>query len=117
MRRFAVDRIVAVSAAGVGEPKDSNLPALYRRLVKSTTLREVYADMERMEHEIMLSEMTWTIVRPAALTDGPFTGEYRVAEGRSLEGGKRISRADLAAFILKSIEIPLWDRKGVAIAY
>jgi putative NADH-flavin reductase len=73
--------------------------------------------MERMEHEIMLSEMTWTIVRPAALTDGPFTGEYRVVEGRSIEGGKRISRADLAAFMLKTVDVDLWDRKGVAIAY
>ena len=117
MDRFVVDRLVCVTAAGVGSPNDPNLPKLRRRIVISGLLRQVYADMERMEDEVMLSEADWTIVRPAGLTDGPLTGEYRAAEGRSLPKGKSISRADVAAFMLKCISTSAWDRKGVAIAY
>lgn len=117
MDRFVVDRLVCVTAAGVGSPKDPNLPKLRRRLVISGLLREVYADMERMEDEVMLSEANWTIVRPAGLTDDSLTGDYRAAEGRSLPKGKSISRADVAAFMLKCLSTDAWDRKGVAIAY
>ncbi len=117
MREFAVDRLVAVTAAGVGAGNDPNLSLFYRLIFMRYMLRSVYEDMERMENEIMLSDMNWTIVRPAALTDGPLTGEYRVAEGRSLPDAKQISRADVAAFMLKTLDIDLWDYKGVAIAY
>jgi len=117
MDRYAVDRLVCVTAAGVGEPRSSKMPGLLGRLSGSPLLRAVYDDMERMEHEVMLSGVTWTIVRPAGLTDGPLTGEYRVVEGRGVPGGRSISRADLAAFMLKCVDIDVWDDKGVAIAY
>ncbi len=117
MNRFAVMRLVCVTAAGVGTKNDPNLSALYRRLFQSIVLREVYADMERMEAEVMLSDVNWTIVRPAGLTDGGATGDYRVAEGRSLPKGSQISRADLAGLVLKCAETDLYSRKGVAAAY
>ncbi|MDH4139490.1 MAG: SDR family oxidoreductase [Coriobacteriia bacterium] len=117
MGRYAVMRLVCVTAAGVGTRDDPNLPFLYRRLLMSVVLRGVYEDMERMEDEVMLSDLNWTIVRPAGLADDPATGEYRVAEGRSLPKGSRISRADLAGFMLKCAETDLFSRKGVAIAH
>lgn len=116
MRRHGTDRLVCVSAAGVGTATDPNLSFLYKRLFKDVLMREIYADMERMEHEVMLSDMTWTIVRPTALVSGPLTGEYRVAEGRSLPLAQRIGRADVAAFMLKCLATDRWDNKGVAIA-
>jgi len=117
MDEYAVDRLVCVSAAGVGAPPESGLSSLFKRLSTSRVLREVYADMERMEYEVMLSHTNWTIVRPAALTDGTLTGEYRVVEGRAVPGGRSISRADLAAFMLKCVDVDVWSGKGVAIAY
>jgi putative NADH-flavin reductase len=117
MREFASDRLVAVTAAGVGVQSDPEARVSLRLRYMRYMLRDIYADMERMEDEIMLSDVNWTIVRPAGLTDGPLTGEYRVAEGRTLPGGSRISRADLAAFMLKALGVDLWDGKGVAIAY
>jgi len=117
MRKFACDRLVAVTAAGVGTENDPNLSLWYRLIFIRYVLRATYLDMEQMENEIMLSDVDWTIVRPAGLTNGPLTGEYRVAQGRTLAEGKRISRADVAAFMLKSLGVSLWDRKGVSIAY
>ena len=116
MRASATDRLVAISALGVGAQNDPGI-SIVNRLVMRFVLKSVLDDMERMEHEIMLSDVNWTIVRPPQLTDGPLTGEYRVFEGRTLPDARELSRADLAAFMLKSLGVDLWDGKGVAIAY
>ncbi len=117
MDRYVIDRLVCVSAAGVGPTKDPNMPGLQRRLLLNPALKRAYAEMARMEEVVFASDTVWTVVRPASLTDGPLTGVYRVAEGRSLPGGKYISRADVAAFMLKCLTTDVWDRKAVALAY
>ncbi len=46
------------------------------------------------------SGLEWTIVRAPLLTEGPRTGSYRV--GHMGEGlGARVSRADVAEFLLQ----------------
>lgn len=117
MAESDVGRLAAVSAAGTFARGDRNLTPGYRLLVR-TTMRRLYDDLEHMEQRIMASGVAWTIVRAAGLTEGPLTGEYRLGEhGRPLPGGKRISRADLAAFLLKAVETERWVRKAVTIAY
>jgi putative NADH-flavin reductase len=117
MTEHGLRRIACVSAGGVGNPKDPNLPWVYRKIILGGFMKEIYADMERMEKLIQAGDTEWTIVRPAGLSDEPLTAEYRVAEGTSLPHGSRISRADLAAFLLKAVRSPEYVRKAVAIAY
>ena len=50
------------------------------------------------------SGLVWTIVRPPELTDKPYTGKYRVRQGHLPFLGFRISRADVADFMLKAVE-------------
>jgi hypothetical protein len=52
----------------------------------------------------MASDTDWTIVPPAALTDGPATGRCRVAEGYAIRGGNQTPRADLADFMLNQLD-------------
>jgi putative NADH-flavin reductase len=73
--------------------------------------------MERMEGDVMLSDLDWTIVRAAALRDGPLTGIYRVVEGNAVPKGTHISRADLAALLLKCATGGFYVRRAVAVAY
>ena len=50
------------------------------------------------------AEMDWTIVRPGAYTDGDRTGVYRhgfPATDKSIKA--KISRADVADFVLKQL--------------
>lgn len=117
MEAADVYRIVCVSAAGVGAPGGGGLPAWYSKLIVPLFLREVYADMKLMEDAVMASETYWTIVRPAGLTDGPFTGVYRVVVGDGVPKGRTISRTDLAAFLLKALGQAAYVRQAVAIAY
>jgi putative NADH-flavin reductase len=116
MTARGVDRLVVLSAAGVGG-RDSALPVSLRTSLLLPGTREVYDDLERMEGDVMLSDLSWTIVRPAGLTDAPRTGHYRTVEGSVVPKGKRISRADVAALLLKCAEGRLHARRAVAVAY
>jgi len=116
MTARGIRRLVVVSAAGVGEDS-SNLTLTVRAMRKLPMVRPVYEDMERMEGDIMLSDLDWTIVRPAGLTDGPMTGIYRVVEGNGVPKGSWISRADVAALLVKCAQGGLWVKKAIAIAY
>lgn len=116
MTARGVRRLVALSASGVGaDPSELSLPA--RAMHRLPNMRPIYEDMERMEGDIMLSDLDWTIVRSAALTDGPFTGIYRVVEGHTVPKGSRISRADVAALLVKCATGSLKNHRAVAIAY
>jgi putative NADH-flavin reductase len=57
-----------------------------------------------MEDVLRRSDLAWTAVRPPRLTDGPRTGVYRIADGRNLRRGLRISRADVAEFMLRAVD-------------
>lgn len=116
MSARGIRRLVVVSSSGVGAlPEELSIRARAMRALPN--VRPVYEDMERMEGDVQLSDLDWTIVRPAALNDGPFTGHYRVVPGHSVPGGKRISRADLAALVLKCAESDRYIRQSIAVAY
>lgn len=116
MTARGVRRLVVVSSQGIGaSPEELSLKARAMRALPN--MRAVYDDMERTEGDVMLSDLGWTIVRPAALTDGPFTGHYRVVEGHVVPKGTRISRPDLAALLLKCAEGELYIQRAVAVAY
>jgi hypothetical protein len=54
------------------------------------------------------------MVRPP-LTDKPYTGKYRVREGYLPRFGFKISRADVADFMIKAVENPSTIRKVVGV--
>ena len=68
--------------------------------------------MERIFGE---SELEWTMLRPPQLTDKPYTGKYRVREGHLPRFGFKISRADVADFMLKAAEDQALIRKIVGV--
>ena len=116
MTARGIRRLVVVSASGSGAGR-AELSIAARAMRTLPGMRGVYEDMERMEGDVMLSDLDWTIVRPAALTDGPLTGIYRVVEGSTVPKGARISRADLSALLLKCAQGDLYVRRAVAVAY
>lgn len=99
-----VRRFVVVSAEGAGaDPK--KLPFAYRLIMRIPVVARLYPDIARMDRELEArTDLDWTIVAPAVLTNGPFTGAYRVSEGDVVPGGLSVSRADLAAFLLDVVE-------------
>lgn len=101
MRSHGVDRLVVMSAYGVGDTLDM-APLMYRLFFR-LVLREQMADKERMELLVKASRLSWTLIQPPALTDGPDQGAWLASVNGQL-GGTTISRADVAAFIVQELE-------------
>jgi putative NADH-flavin reductase len=102
MRRTGVRRLVAVSAHGARETHDRSLYSL----AVWASLREKMLDKERMEAVVEASGLDWTVVRPPALSDGARTGDYRTGTRLPVRIWSRISRADLAEFLLAEAAAP-----------
>jgi len=117
MKAHAVSRLICLSAAGTHDDNDPNLPPFFTRLIRPVLLGRVWSELRAMEFRIAASGLDWTIVHVSHLTEGPALGRYRVEPGHSLPDGIRISRADVADFILKELERDEWVRDDVAIAY
>lgn len=65
---------------------------------------------------IRQSGLEWTIVRAPMLTDGPRSGNYRVGMvGKA--GGPKISRADIADFMLKEVRERAYIGKVPMLSY
>jgi putative NADH-flavin reductase len=115
MRRTQATRLLVVSSAGVED--DPNMNFFSRRVFLPLVLRNVLADMRRMEGEIEASGLVWTVVRPGRLTDGPRTGLYRANDRFVPEKGREISRADVADFMQRVVVDERTLRKYAALAY
>ena len=98
MNAAGVRRLLFTSALGVG-PSIADSP-LMARLVFRTLLRGIYADKFVGDQLIRSSGLDWTIVQPSQMTDGPLTRMYRSGERLTMSGVPRISRADVAHFLL-----------------
>lgn len=106
MRRYGVSRLVVLSAAAVTPGGEPGRPRFFGRLADPLARRRAVADLRRMEVAVRRSELDWTLVRAARLTDEPPRGldRIRVGPGFSLPGGRPISRADVAAFLIQQLE-------------
>ncbi|MEU9618611.1 SDR family oxidoreductase [Streptomyces sp. NPDC088846] len=118
MEAEGVRRLLVVSAAPIGpRPADDPLVDRMVRKVVGAVLKEVYADLTRMEAALAGSATDWTSVRPPKLTNGPLTGKYRTVIGGSPRGGRTISRADVAHAMLALTDDPAAVKQGVGVAY
>ena len=111
LRRFAVALTIAMLGAKVTRVvvesvaflfKDALFPPAY--LVGRLFFSAIVADASAMENVLEKSGLDWTIARPPRLTDKPYTGRYRVREGHLPALGFKISRADVADFMIKAVE-------------
>jgi putative NADH-flavin reductase len=100
MLHTAVRRVVVESVAFLF--KEAIIPPAY--FLGKLFYPGIVADASAMEDVFEESGLDWTIARPPELTDKPHTGKYRVREGRLPLFGFRISRADVADFMLNAAE-------------
>ena len=115
MAKTGVMRFMAVTSGGTNPNHDPNLPFIFENVFKRI-YASIYQDQMRMEKVIMASNVNWTIVRPAALTDDPLSKRYRFAEGFALPGGRQTARADVAHFMINHLQDTAVFKRGIAIA-
>jgi putative NADH-flavin reductase len=117
MEKTGVRRLICQSSLGVGDSR-ANLPFFTKHIIVSVFLRHAFADHERQEAVVKQSSLDWTIVRPPHLKDGPRTGVYRHGfpiTDRQIKG--RISRADVADFMLKQLTDDLYLHQTPGVSY
>ncbi len=110
-------RIVAVSAVPAAPNRCKT--RVERRIVHpllGVFFGGSYDDMRRMESLLADSDASWTVLRPPRLTNGPAKGAFRESTGR-LRRPSSISRADLAAALLRSVDREDLVRKFVTVSY
>ncbi|MDA8327249.1 MAG: SDR family oxidoreductase [Nitrospiraceae bacterium] len=93
-------RLLVESAYGAGSTRNKGFYARVLWLIVKDRIK----DKEEMEREIKGSGLEWVIARPVALTDGEKTGSYRAGPDFKLGFFPRVSRADVADFMLSQLE-------------
>lgn len=103
MVKTGIKRLICQSTLGVGDSR-GNLNFFWKCLMFGVLLREAYEDHVIQEDQVVKSDLDWTIVRPAAFTDGDLTGTYRHGfPGSDRTTALKISRADVADFMLRQL--------------
>ena len=102
MQRRNVRRLIVVTGFGAGDSRGAI--GCLQRIPFRLFLGRAYNDKDVQERLIKESGLVWTIVRPGILTKGARTGRYRVLVEPSQWRNGVISRADVADFIVRSID-------------
>jgi putative NADH-flavin reductase len=117
MENNGVKRLICQSTLGAGSSK-GNLNFFWKYIMFGMLLKQAYKDHESQEQYVMQSKLDWTIVRPAAFTDGPRTGNYRHGFGPHEPNlTLKISRGDVADFILYQVGRDTYLRKTPGQSY
>lgn len=114
MQRHAVPRLLVTSSLGVGDCL-SNATVVLRILLK-TFLRGSTSDKAAMERAVRASGLDWTIARPAVLNDHPVTGNVRVFDPAAGDEAHKITRADLAVWLVAQVGSTEHVHRAVTIA-
>lgn len=114
MQQNGVRRLVVTSMLGEGDSEAS--APIYERLLVHTFLQGANKDKAAMESAVEASDLDWIILRPAILTDDPAKGDVHVFQSESGEKAHKITRSDLAAFMVAQLSSDAYLHQAVIIA-
>ena len=116
MNDAGVRRLICITGIGAGDSKGHG-GFLYDRIIQPLLLKEIYKDKDRQEDLIRKSGLDWTIVRPGALTNGVRTERVRALSDLTGITVGKVSRADVAWFILDSLHDMNSIRSTITLTY
>ncbi len=110
MEAYGVKRLVVISVAGVAVEQDTRGVNFIDGLLKFF-LKDVYTDRENQLKILQASSVDWVAVRVSRLTDDAPTGSVKAFFGTPSPVMK-ITRADLADFMVKQLTETQWLRQA-----
>ncbi len=117
MKKQGVRRLIITSTLSAKDPNDR--PDFRTRamvgLVK-IAMSAAYEEIVGVAEVVHGSDLDWTIVRLALLNNKPKTGKVKIGYVGSGEVGTRISRADIAEFMLKQMNDTRYLRQAPTIS-
>lgn len=117
LEKAGVRRFICQSTLGAGDSWDS-LNFYWKYIMFGFILRKVFADHQIQEQYVQQSNLDWTIIRPGAFVEGSRTGKYRHGfSGSDRSSQLKISRADVADFILQQLTNNTYLGKAASLSY
>jgi len=101
-----IERFILISSIGVGDSAGALPPPALKALAT------VLAEKGKAEEFLRASELRYTIIRPAALTNKPASGTGRLTEDTS--AGGIISRAEVARLTVQALDDTDSERKTLS---
>jgi uncharacterized protein YbjT (DUF2867 family) len=101
MKGAGVDRLVLVSAFGVGDTAAKASPLA--RLIYRATMSGIYGDKARAESALPESGLNWTAVYPVILNDAPPSNVVTTQQLSAVDkvpGLPKVSRTNVAAILI-----------------
>ncbi|WP_062269139.1 NAD(P)-dependent oxidoreductase [Endozoicomonas arenosclerae] len=117
MKQSGVNRLICLSSLGFGETRDI-LPFFLKYFIFPVILKHATRDHAEQETLIKESALEWTIVRPGNLVEGNKTGHYKHGFSNNEKPlALKISRADVADFMLKQLKDLSYLHKTPGLSY
>ncbi|MCB9230023.1 MAG: SDR family oxidoreductase [Bacteroidia bacterium] len=117
MRSSGLKKLITVTS-GLVDHSDPSTDNFFLNRIIRPNYNKVYYDQTKWETILDdTRDLDWVCVRPPMLTNKPFTGVYRVNLNHVPPGGRKISRADLADFMVKQLDSGEYIRKKPTLAY
>jgi putative NADH-flavin reductase len=116
MEQQQVKRLVCITGVGAGETKGHG-GFLYDHFIFPLFTKNRYADKELQEQLIRESNLDWTIVRPAPFSEGKPSAAFQVLSQVGSAVLRKVSRAEVASFVLQELETRQYLRKTLFIGH
>jgi putative NADH-flavin reductase len=118
MLKVGVQRILCISAGAVEvSPKSTWMMQFIIKNILQRLFKHLYVDMRLMETYLKTTHLNWTIIRPPWLRDTQPTGIYRTSINDYIDNASKLSRADLADYIVKHLTDVKTYKGTVEISY
>jgi putative NADH-flavin reductase len=110
-----IKRIIITTAWGVGETK-KEVPFWFRWLIDYSNIGYPYRDHELQEQLLKKSTLSWTAIRPAALTNSLNNKEVLVSFNNVPKPNLGISRQNVALYMLNVLKNDLYINQSPTIS-
>jgi putative NADH-flavin reductase len=116
MEELGVKRLICQTTLGLGESWQ-NLNFFWKHIMFGLFLKKAFEDHRLQESLICDSSLEYTIVRPSAFTGQPSDPNFKVGfEAHERNLNLKISREDIAGFMVNQIKSREFMRKAVSIS-
>lgn len=117
MGQTGVSRLLCITGMGAGDSRGHG-GFLYDRVILPLLLGQIYIDKDRQEQLVRASDLDWTLIRPAFLSNGVKTGQYRcIGQFDKHDRMGKISRADVAHFVVQEVQRGQHSKKVANLTY
>lgn len=115
MKQQGVQRMIAISAAGVGDSRADSAPEIMN-IVDTSNIAISFRDLEKMEAVLAQSGLDTLALRPVTLIEGGPSDRARKVE--TYEATSQISKGSVAAQMLEALDQPeAFERKTEMIGF